>query len=149
MIQMLVADGPNSGKFGEAMKIYSDIQKASPRAKEGVFQRLAVAVSLGFADPVEQRNPQAARNAPKYIDPVKRYLSYEKWFLDGELDPGFDGLDVWNLVMAVDGPDPDEMFAWGREMMDIMRPDCIPRDGDTTRYVDVVAKEIAYTSQNR
>ena len=41
MLQMLVADGPRSGKYGEAMKIYTDIQKASPRAKEGLFQRLA------------------------------------------------------------------------------------------------------------
>ncbi len=75
-------------------------------------------------------------------------MSYEKWYLDGELDPGFKGLDVWNLVMAVDGREPDEMFVWGREMMGIMRPDCIPHDGDTTRYVDMVKKEIAYTSKN-
>jgi hypothetical protein len=160
MVQMLVADGPNSGKFGEAMKIYTDIQKASARAKEGVFQRLALAVSLGHAVPMEQRantggdskegdeSVAGGNGSANTIDPVKRYLSYEKWFMDGELDPGFDGLDVWNLVMAVDGADPDETFAWGREMMNIMRPDCIPRDGDTTRYVDVVAKEIAYTSQN-
>jgi hypothetical protein len=47
MIQMLVADGPTGGKFGEAMKIYTDIQKASAKAKDGVFQRLALAVSLG------------------------------------------------------------------------------------------------------
>ena len=33
MLQMLVADGPISGKFGDAMKIYSDIQKASAKAK--------------------------------------------------------------------------------------------------------------------
>jgi hypothetical protein len=160
MIQMLVADGPNSGKFGEAMKIYSDIQKASPKAKEGVFQRLAVAVSLGHAVPIKQRgntggdskegdeSVAVGNGSANTIDPVKRYLSYEKWFLDGELDPGFAGLDVWNMVMAVDGADSDETFAWGREMMNIMRSECIPRDGDTTRYVDVVAKEIAYTSQD-
>ena len=160
MMQMLVADGPNAGKFGEAMKIYSDIQKASPRAREGVFQRLAVAVSLGHAVPIAKRastggdskegdEPVGGSNgSANTIDPVKRYLSYEKWYLDGELDPGFKDLDVWNLVMAVDGSDPDELFVWGREFMRLMRPDLIPHDGDTTRYVDVVNQEIAYTSQN-
>lgn len=160
MVQMLVADGPNAGKYGEAMKIYSDIQKASPRAKEGVFQRLAVAVSLGHAVPIAKRASTGgdskegdeavggSNGSANTIDPVKRYLSYEKWYLDGELDPCFKDLDVWNLVMAVDGSDPDELFAWGREFMRLMRPDLIPHDGDTTRYVDVVNQEIAYTSQN-
>ncbi len=160
MLQMLVADGPNAGKYGEAMKIYSDIQKASPRGKEGVFQRLSLAVSLGHAVPIEKRastggdskegdEPVGGSNgSANTIDPVKRYLSYEKWYLDGELDPGFKDLDIWNLVMAVDGSDPDELFAWGREFMRIMSPNCIPHDGDTTRYVDVVNREIAYTSQN-
>ncbi len=148
MIQMLVADGPNSGKFGEAMKIYTDIQKASSKAKEGIFQKLAMAVSLGHSDPIEQRNPDGAQGASEFVDPVKRYLSYEKWYLNGELDPGFKNLDVWNLVMAMNGREPDETYVWGRKMLGIMHPDCIPRDGDTTRYVDVVKNEIAYTSQN-
>jgi len=159
MIQMLVADGPNSGKYGEAMKIYTEIQKASPRAKEGIFQRLALAVSLGHSVPIAARvastggeevdapDPTATTDAAaNVIDPVKRYLSYEKWYLDGELDPGFKDLSVWNLVMAVDGREPDEIYAWGRQMLRNLRPDCIPNDGDTSVYVDVVDKEIAYTS---
>ena len=52
------------------------------------------------------------------------------------------------MVMAVDGTDPDEAFEWGREMLRTLRPDCIPRDGNTFVFVDVVDKEIAYTSQN-
>jgi hypothetical protein len=60
---------------------------------------------------------------------VKRYLSYEKWYLDGELDPGFKDLSVWNMVMAVNASDPDEILAWGREMLRNLRPDCIPTWG--------------------
>jgi hypothetical protein len=158
MIQMLVADGPNSGKYGEAMKIHTDIQKASARAKDGLFQRLALAVSLAHAVPIEKRasvggdskegDEMAAgsNGSSNTIDPVKRYLSYEKWYLDGELDPGFKDLSIWNLAMAVDGSDPDEVLAWGRKMLDNLRPDCIPANGDTSVYVDVVDKEIAYTS---
>jgi hypothetical protein len=146
LIQMLVADGPTQGKHGQAMKIYTDIQKASKRAKDGIFRKLALAVSLAHAVPISQRNAPNVKSASECVDPVKRYLSYETWYLDGELDRGFKDLSVWNLAMAVGGSDPDEIYAWGREMLRHLRPDCIPGDGDTSVYVDVVDKEIAYTS---
>ncbi len=158
MIQMLVADGPTDGKFGEAMKIYTDIQKASAKAKDGVFQRLALAVSLGHAVPIKKQANiggdskegdeavAGSNGSDNTINPVKRYLSYEKWYLDGELDQGFKDLSVWNMVMAVNAGDPDEILAWGREMLRNLRPDCIPDHGDTSIYVDVVDKEIRYGS---
>jgi hypothetical protein len=158
MVQMLVADGPTDGKFGEAMKIYTDIQKASPKAKDGVFQRLALAVSLAHAVPIEKQASvggdslegdeavSGSSGSANTIDPVKRYLSYEKWYLDGELDPGFKDLSVWNMAMAVNASDTDEVLAWGREMLRNLRPDCIPDHGDTSVYVDVVDKEIRYGS---
>ena len=157
MVQMLVSDGPTDGKFGEAMKIYSDIQKASDKAKDGVFQRLALAVSLGHAVPIGKRSSTGGDSAEgdetagdvgsaNTIDPLKRYLSYEKWYLDGELDQGFKDLSVWSMVMAVNASDPDEILAWGREMLRNLRPDCIPDHGDTSVYVDVVDKEIRYGS---
>jgi hypothetical protein len=160
MVQMLVADGPTGGKYGEAMKIYTEIQKASPKAKEGLFQRLAVAVSLVHATPMTQHKAGTGsddaeasdttdsngKDASAYVDPVKRYLNYEKWSLDGELDPGFTNLSVWNLTMVVNSEEPDEVYAWGRQMLSNLRPDCVPANGDTSVYVDVVDKEIAYTS---
>jgi hypothetical protein len=158
MIQMLVADGPSSGKYGEAMKIYTDIQKASPKAKEGLFQRLALAVSLGHAVPVTmwkattdpvRLDPAQMATVDKdslFINPVKRYLNYEKWTLAGELHPSFKDLSVWNLALAVDSPNPDEALAWAREMLRTLRPDCIPADDNTSVFVDVVDKEIAYGS---
>jgi hypothetical protein len=159
MVQMLVADGPTSGKFGEAMKIYTDIQKASTKAKDGIFQRLALAVSLTHSVPIMKQVPSAdddadvtdttassVKDASQFINPVKRYLSYEKWYLDGELQPGFKDLSVWSLTMVVNGEEPDDVLAWGRQMLNNLRPDCIPNNGDTSIYVDVVDKEIRYTS---
>ncbi len=157
MIQMMVADGPTGGKFGEAMRIYTDIQKASPKAKEGVFQRLALAVSLAHAVPIEKQattggdsmegdDAGAGGASANIIDPVKRYLSYEKWYQGGELDPGFKDLSVWNMAMGVNANDPDEVLAWGREMLRNLRPDSVPDDGDTSLYVDVVNMEIRYGS---
>jgi len=146
MIQMLVADGPNSGKYGEAMQIYTDIQKASSKAKDGVLQRLALATALANATPIKIRLPDIKKDKTEYVDPVKRYLNYEKWCLDGELDQGFKDLSVWNLAMVVGGSDPDEIYAWGRKMLRNLRPDCIPNNGDTSVYVNVVGKEIGYGS---
>lgn len=120
MQQMLVADGAarvDSGngpaQYGKAMKIYTSIRKASKDASEGVLQRLAVAISLEHAVPRAQRSAKAHTDAPRHVDPVQRYLSYEKAYKDGELDAAFGILDTWNLRFVVDGEEPDEIAAGG------------------------------------
>jgi len=114
MVQMLVADGAMDGKYGQAMTIYSDIQQASAKAKDGVLQRLALAIALEHAVPVSQTNPGTDTEAPATVDPVKRYLHFEKAFLAGELDPAFKNLSVWDFRFVVDGDEPDAILAWGR-----------------------------------
>ncbi len=158
MLQMLVNDGAEKGKYGQAMKIYTDILKASPKANDGIFQRLAMAVSLAHATPIVKRDrPTGADGleasdsdkvdqSSKFIDPVQRYLSYEKWHEAGELHKGFKDLNVWNLRRVVDCADPDEMLVWARQMLHTLRPDCIPDDDDTLVFVDVVDHEIGYGS---
>ena len=149
MLQMLVNDGAEKGKYGQAMKIYTDIQKASPKAKDGIFQRLAMATCLAHAMPIEQRVQGGVRPAdePKsYIDPLQRYLSFEKWYEAGELNKGFKDLNVWNLRRVVDSIDPDEIMAWARQMLHTLRPDCIPDDDDTLKFTDITDHEIGYGS---
>jgi len=148
MKQMVVADGAKAGKYGQAMKIYADIQKASTKAKDGVLQQLALAVSLEHAVPVKQRNPKSQPNAPATVDSVKRYLHYEKAYLGGELDPAFKGLSVWDYRMVVYGYEPDETLAWGREMLRNYRPDHISTPDYRWRYVAAVRTEIKYGSQD-
>ena len=148
MKQMLVADGAKDGKYGQAMKIYTDIQKASRKAKDGVLQRLALAISLEHAVPVKQRHPKSQPDAPATVDPVKRYLHFEKAYLGGELDPEFKGLSVWDYRMVVDGYAPDETLAWGREMLRNYRPDHISNPDYRWRYVGAVRTEIKYGSQD-
>jgi len=140
------------------MKIYTDIQKASPKAKDGVFQRLAMAISLVHAnaivkhdratgaDGLEASQADSAGNGSKFIDPVQRYLSYEKWYEAGELHKGFKNLNVWNLRRVVDSGAPDEILVWGRQMLHTLRPDCIPDDDDTLVFEHVVNHEIGYGS---
>jgi len=145
MLQMLKADGAQDGRYGQAMKIYTDIRKASSKAREsGILQRLALAVALQHAQPVKQRNATALTDAPEFVDPVKRYLSYEKAYLAGELDRAFKGLNAWELRMVIYGSEPDEISAWGREMLRSYRPDHIANPDYRWRYVAAVRTEIRY-----
>ena len=148
MKQMLEAGGAQNGKYGQAMQIYSAIQKASPKAKDGLFQRLALGVSLEHAVPIVQSNPQAQTNAPTTVDPVKRYLHYEKAYLDGELDPAFKNFSVWEYRMIVQCDAPDTMLAWGREMLRNYRPDYIYTPDGGWRYSKIVKSDVLYGSQD-
>jgi predicted nucleic acid-binding Zn-ribbon protein len=148
LVQMAVADGAKDAKYGEAMQIYDAIQKASVKAREGTFQRLALAIALEHAVPVAQRNAAGKADAPATVDPVGRYRHFEKAFLDGELDPAFEDLAVWDMRMVVDGEEPDEMLAWGRDMLRNYRPDHITTPDDRWRYVGAVRTDVKYGSQD-
>ncbi|MCF7958559.1 MAG: hypothetical protein K9M57_08950 [Phycisphaerae bacterium] len=146
MIQMAVAGGAKAGKYGQAMEIYTDIQKSSSKAKSGVLQRLALGSSLEHAVPIAQRNATGLTNAPATVNPVNRYLHFEKAYLDNALDPAFKVLSVWDYRMVVNGEEPDEILTWGRKMLANYRPDQISKKDSRWRYVESVRTEIKYGS---
>ena len=148
MKEMMEAGGARFGKFGEAIKIFSVIQKVSPQAKDGVLRRLALATSLEHANPVKQNNSPNVKDQSSHIHPVKRYLHFEKAFLGGELDPAFKSLTAWEMRFVVNSEDPDEILAWGREMLRTYRPDHIYSADYGWRYVSSVKSEVPYGSQN-
>ncbi len=148
MKEMLVAGGAKRGQYGRAMEIYDAIQQASERAREGVLQRLALATALEHAVPIPQSNAREATGAPTTVDPVKRYRHYEKAYLDGELDPAFKDLTTWELRMVVNSDAPDEILAWGREMLRTYRPDHISNPNYGWRYVSLVKTDVRYGSQD-
>lgn len=148
MKQMLEAGGAKFGKYGEAIEIYAAIRNASPKAAEGTFQRLALATSLEHAVPLAQSNPKDQTDAPAVVDPVKRYLHYEKAFLAGELDPAFENFAVWEYRLIVNCDAPDATLAWGREMLRNYRPDHIYNPDYGWRYVSTIRTEVPYGSQN-
>jgi hypothetical protein len=135
MIQMAIAGGARAGKYGQAMKIYTDIQQKSKKAKSGVLQKLAVSISLVHAVPINQLNP------------VNRYMHFEKAYLNNELDPAFKDLSVWDYRMVINGVESDEIHAWGREMLRNFRPDHITISDYNWRYVAIVQTDIRYGSQ--
>lgn len=148
MRQMLAAGGAKFGKYGRAMEIYTAIQKASPRTKEGVLQRLALAVSLEHAEPIPQSNVPGQTDQPSVVDPVKRYMHYERAYLIGELDPAFKNMSVWEYRMVVGCDAPDQILAWGRAMLRNYRPDHIYNSNYGWRYSAAVKTEVPYGSQN-
>lgn len=149
LVDIAIADGAKNGKYGKAMEIYSAIHASSAKSKSNAtLKKLALGIALQHATPHEQRNAIGKTDAPKFVDPVKRYLAYEKAFLGKELDPGFDNLTVWDMRMVVDGNEPDYIAAWGREMMSNYRPDHILAEDERWRYVDIVRSDIRYGSQD-
>jgi hypothetical protein len=148
MEQMLEAGGAKFSRYGRAMEIYTAIQKASPKSGAGTLQRLALGTSLEHAQPVEQSNPKDQTHAPAIVDPVRRYLHYEKAFLDGDLDRAFKNLTAWEYRMVVNCDAPDPMLAWGREMLRNYRPDHILNPDYGWRYSASVRTEVPYGSQN-
>lgn len=147
MLEMLFADGAAGGDYGQAMEIFKAILSENPKAKEGHLRRLALAVALAHASSSVGESVGKETEQVYEIDSVKRYLSYEKAYLEGELDPAFNDLTVWELKMVVDANEDDETLAWGREMMRSYRPVIMQRDFIDQRYAHIVDQEIQYTSQ--
>jgi len=144
MKDMLDAGGANGGKYGRAMQIYTDIQNASKKAGEGILYRLAIGTSVEHAVPVGRRNAIADTTAPATVDPVNRYLHYEKAYLDGELDPAFKNMSSWECRQIVNSYAPDHVLAWGREMLRNYRPDHIYASEYGWRYSGIVRTDVAY-----
>jgi len=120
MKQMLEAGGAKDGQYGQAMKNYSDIHKASQHAEKGILQRLALAASLELAAPLDRDQDDKSK-----IDPVHRYLNFEKAYLDGRLDKYFKDMTAWECRMIVDAACPDDVLTWAREMLWNYRPELI------------------------
>ncbi|MFU8893254.1 MAG: SUMF1/EgtB/PvdO family nonheme iron enzyme [Luteolibacter sp.] len=151
LLQMAVADGARplhaNGKpaappnYGKAMETYTTIQQASPKVKQGVLQRLAVAVALEFSESLGEEGSSA-------IDPLKRFQHFQKAYEAGELDPKFDQLSTWELRFVVCAPESDEALAWGREMLRNFRPDHILTANEGGRYANLVNTDVGYGSLN-
>lgn len=134
---MWIAGGAKAGRYGEALRILRAIEAQSPRAKEGVFRRLALATSLELAAP--------ELCGYKDIDPLKRYAFYETSYLDKELDSHFDKHSVWLLRQVVNDPHTEEDMRWMREMLWNYRPDQILAPEEyNARYVGLMHSEFGH-----
>lgn len=122
MKHMLVAGGAKAGRYGKAMEILQKIRTASEQSREGILGRLAIATAIELAAP--------ELCGYTMIDPVKRYLAYEKWYLEKQLDPHFVNMTTWECRHIINDYQSEEDLAWLREMVRNYRPDTVD-----TRYV--------------
>ena len=134
---------PKNEKYGKAYQLYLSILKASTHVAEGVatnniFHRLAIAVALEHAEPIFIFDTKNA------IDPLARYLHYEQAYLNGELDPYFTTLSIWDLRMVVDNDASDEEIQFCREMMRNYRPDHVLDLNYHWKYCRIVKTEVRY-----
>ena len=137
--QIICAGCARKDNFGPAMQIYHDICKHTDKIpKEALLQRFALATALEHAE------KRAEFDTPNtFTDPIKRYLCYERAYLNGELDPAFPNLTTWEYRMICDCDAPDEQLLWGRDMLRNYRPDEVFEDY-AWRYCRSVRTEVGY-----
>ena len=129
MKEMIVAGGAKAGRYGKAMEILSNIHDATDHPVKGVLHRLALASALELAAPELCQY--------EHIDPVKRYLAYEKWYLAKQLDPHFENFSVWQYRRVINDRATEEDMEWLRAMLHNYRPDIIDTKIDRDRYTAI------------
>lgn len=151
MRQILEAGGANGAAYGEAMEVYNAILAKSERAREvgSIFQRLALGTAIHM--PWTKGKPEAGvhgivQRTQYDVDQVKRYLHYEKAYLDGELDAAFKDFNTWECRFITDSEYSDEDLTWMRQMMRTYRPDQITTEDEKWRYVRIIKDDVPYCS---
>ncbi|MEO1826938.1 MAG: hypothetical protein ABGZ31_14630 [Roseibacillus sp.] len=141
VVQAMILGGASGGNYGQAMRSYTAIQKASERSHEGFFQVWALAVSLQYtADTYIYPDVPAAESLVKY------YLNYLKAYDDGILDPAFSKLGGtgWNYRFVFPDSYTLEDIEWIRKVLRNYRPDHT-RLEYRWRYCRIVKSDVPYT----
>ena len=150
--EMLLADGASEGNYANAMEIYQEIYSESDCVDDPdypILHKMAVAIALVHASPVVQTiplEPPEGDIPEDVVDPVRRYLNYETAYMEGELDPEFDTLSIFELRFVVDGDEPDEVAAWGRKTLRNFYPDHVLQRNPDWLYANIVRTDVPYGS---
>ena len=142
VVQAMTMGGASGGNYGQAMRNYAAIQKATERSHEGFFQVWALAVSLQYTgDTYVYPDVPAAESLVKY------YLNYLKAYDDDILDPAFSkiGGTGWNYRFVFPDSYTLEDIEWIRKVLRNYRPDHT-RLEYRWRYCRIVRTDIPYTS---
>ena len=132
-----------AGDYGQAMRNYRAIQKATKRSHGGFFQIWALAASLQYA-----HKHYVYSDIPTEESLVKYYLNYLKAYDEGVLDPAFSKLGGtgWNYRFVFPDVYTLEDIEWIRKVMRNYRPDHMRREY-RWRYCRIVRSDIPYCSR--
>jgi len=103
----------------ETLVLWSQLWKADPQSRDGLFLRLAIASALL---PPGEGNHGAGQQVPP-PDPAKRYQHFKQAYLAKELYPSFAHHSVWEYMQVVSSPASDADLAWTRQVVNTWRPD--------------------------
>jgi hypothetical protein len=138
VVQVMTLGGASGGNYGQAMRSYTAIQKASERSHEGFFQVWALAASLQYTgDTYVYPDVPAAESLVNY---------YLNAYDDGILDPAFSELGGtgWNYRFVFPDSYTLEDIEWIRKVLRNYRPDHT-RLEYRWRYCRIVRSDIPYT----
>lgn len=102
-----------------SLEIWQKILRSDPDAKDGIYQKLAIAIALRPPGSVNI----GAGGAATPTDPVTRYNYYKMAHQKKELFPSFDHLKVWEYSTILCSGASDADLTWAREMINNFRPD--------------------------
>ena len=142
VVQVMTLGGASGGNYGQAMRNYTAIQKATERSREGFFQVWALAASLQYTS-----ETYVYPDVPAAESLVKYYLNYLKAYDDGILDPVFSELGGtgWNYRFVFPDSYTLEDIEWIRKVLRNYRPDHT-RLEYRWRYCRIVRSDIPYTN---
>jgi hypothetical protein len=142
VVQVMTLGGASGGRYGQAMRNYTAIRKATERSHKGFYQVWALAVCLqNTGDGYIYPDVPAAKSLVRY------YLNYLKAYDDGVLDPAFSKLGGtgWNYRFVFPDSYTLEDIDWIRTMIRNYRPDHT-RLEYRWRYCRIVRSDVPYTS---
>lgn len=123
MKEMVVNGGAKDGNYASAMKIYTQILADFPDDNDDdnkdnnddfvveVNRKIAMAVALELATPINEFDTETK------VDPVERFKHFSVAYQNGELDPVFPHLSIWELRHVVNCDAPNDQMKWGRDML--------------------------------
>lgn len=139
MKEMLLQGNPKGKKFGNAMKIYTQIMAGLQKDRfYKVNKKLAMAVALEFA------KSQTEFDSSIEIDPQKRFSHYADAHKKGELDPAFTFFTTWEYRLAINSDASNEQLAWGRSMQMTYAPHIATIYDERWRYNYQVTTDVGY-----
>ena len=101
-----------------ALEIWRKILAADPDAKDGIYQKMAIATAIAPPGSVNI----GAGGAKTPAEPVTRYKYYKTAHRNKELFPSFDHLTVWEYTKIVYSGASDSDLTWAREMVNTFQP---------------------------
>ena len=145
MKAVMLNGGAKDGKIGDYLLIHEKLNELIPEDDEfqEYHQRLALATALEHAAPMQELDTPEI-----FVDPIPRFQHYQRAHKNGELDPAFSFLSVWEYRLVVDSNATNDQLQWGRDYLKRFRPNQVVESDRKWRYAMSVKSDVGYRKPN-